>query len=241
MKDETQGTRFYLTPAHPCSYLPDREAQTMFLDPRERTSTRLYSELTQMGFRRSGGHLYRPRCNGCQACIPTRLPVAEFAPRRAQRRTLKRNQDLELQLTSAQFTPEVFALYERYIAARHQDGDMYPADADQFKSFLLCNWSETYFLGARLDGRLVAVAVMDRLEDGLSAIYTFFDTSMPDRSLGRQMILEQIQLCKNTNLTYLYLGYWIEASPKMRYKADFQPVETFVDGRWTRLLARDGS
>lgn len=213
----------------------------MFLDPRERTSTRLYSELTQMGFRRSGGHLYRPRCNGCQACIPTRLPVAEFAPRRAQRRTLKRNQDLELQLTSAQFTPEVFALYERYIAARHQDGDMYPADADQFKSFLLCNWSETYFLGARLDGRLVAVAVMDRLEDGLSAIYTFFDTSMPDRSLGRQMILEQIQLCKNTNLTYLYLGYWIEASPKMRYKADFQPVETFVDGRWTRLLARDGS
>ena len=234
MKEEGGEARFYLTPPHPCSYLPDRTAQTMFLDPREAVATELYTALSSQGFRRSGAHLYRPRCEGCTACIPSRIPVAAFAPNRSQRRANQRNVDLRYVLTTAEYSPEVFALYDRYVAARHRDGDMYPASPDQFKSFLLCHWSETFFLRAYLEDTLMAVAVLDRLDDGLSAIYTFFDASDERRSLGKQMILEEIALCRKLGLPHLYLGYWVNGADKMRYKTDFKPVELFVNGRWSR-------
>ncbi len=235
MKDETSENRFYLTPTHVCSYLPDRQAQTLFLDPRERIDSDKYTELTNLGFRRSGAHLYRPQCGACSACIPTRVPVAGFTPKRSQRRTAKRNEDLEYVLEAASYSPSVFSLYENYIAQRHRDGDMYPANPDQFKTFLLSQWSETYFLKAHLDGRLVAVAVMDKVNEGLSAIYTFFDPELSSRSLGVQMILQEISMCQRVGLPYLYLGYWIRDCDKMSYKTDFRPVELFVNQRWTQV------
>ncbi|MGE0622566.1 MAG: arginyltransferase [Pseudomonadales bacterium] len=235
MKEELGKKQFYLTPSHPCSYLPGRQARTLFLDPRETIHPSLYQALTEHGFRRSGSHLYRPRCDGCQACVPTRIPVAAFVPRRSQRRVLSRNADLSVHVEPAMFSRRYYDLYVRYIQGRHRDGDMYPPSADQFRSFLLSQWANGVFLCSYLNNELIAVAVCDQLPDGLSAIYTFFDPEHPARSLGTWSILQQIELCRRSELTHLYLGYWIRDARKMRYKLDFRPVELFVDGRWTGL------
>ncbi|MEM8769514.1 MAG: arginyltransferase, partial [Pseudomonadota bacterium] len=195
----------------------------------------LYQGLTEHGFRRSGGHLYRPHCQDCQACIPTRIPVAGFEPRRNQRRVLKRNEDLELVIEPAMFNRHYYDLYSRYVRGRHADGDMYPPTTDQFRSFLLSQWSNSVFLCAYLDKELLSVAVCDQQPEGLSAIYTFFDPEYAERSLGTWSILKQLEFCDRAELPYLYLGYWIRDCRKMRYKVDFRPVELLLEGRWTQL------
>lgn len=235
MQDELGNKQFYITPAHPCSYLPGREAHTLFLDPRETITPHTYQLLTEQGFRRSGGHLYRPHCRACEACIPARVPVAAFAPRRSQRRILARNADLRVESRRGRFSAESYELYARYIAGRHRDGDMYPPSEDQFRSFLLSQWSETHFVCSYLEDRLVAVAVTDQQRQGLSAVYSFFDPALNRRSLGVWCVLQQIELARALGLPYLYLGYWIRDCDKMRYKTEYRPVELFVNGRWIRL------
>jgi arginyl-tRNA--protein-N-Asp/Glu arginylyltransferase len=235
MKEELGSRQFYLTPSHPCSYLPQREAQTLFLDPRDTIDQSLYQALAEQGFRRSGSHLYRPHCQNCQACIPTRIPVAEFSPRRSQRRVLAKNHDLTLRIEPASFQQHYYDLYASYLHGRHQDGDMFPPSIDQFRSFLLSQWSDTQFLCTYLDDELLAVAVTDQQPKGLSAIYTFFDPTYASRSLGVFSVLSQIEVCRSLDLPHLYLGYWIKDSPKMRYKTEYRPVELFVSGRWANL------
>ncbi len=235
MKEEIGKRQFYLTPAHPCSYLPGRRAQTLFLDPRDTIHPDLYQGLTELGFRRSGAHLYRPHCRDCQACIPTRIPVAQFAPRRSQRRAASRNRDLEIRMEPALFSRRYYELYARYVRGRHPDGDMYPPTTDQFRSFLLSQWSNSTFLCSYLGEELLAVAVTDQHPEGLSAIYTFFDPDHAERSLGTWSILQQIELCRKARLPHLYLGYWIRDSRKMRYKTEFRPAEVYLDGRWSPL------
>jgi arginine-tRNA-protein transferase len=235
MQDELGTKQFYLTPGHPCSYLPRRQAQTLFLDPRETVTPVLYESLTQQGFRRSGSHLYRPHCRTCQACIPSRIPVADFTPRRRQRRVAAANADLRVEVVPASFDPRTYDLYARYIAARHRDGDMYPPSVDQFRSFLLSQWCDTLFVCSYHGDDLVAAAVTDRLPTGLSAIYTFYAPELESRSLGVFSILQQIDLCRSLDLPHLYLGYWIRDCQKMRYKIDYRPIELFANGNWVRV------
>ncbi len=232
MQDELGKKQFYITPSHPCSYLPHRDANTLFLDPRETITPDAYQALSEQGFRRSGGHLYRPHCRSCQACIPSRVPVATFAAKRRQKRVLARNEDLRIEIRPAAFSAATYRLYARYIARRHGDGDMYPPSEDQFRSFLLSQWSDTLFVCSYRNEDLIAVAVTDRQPRGLSAIYTFFEPDESRRSLGVWSILQQIELARQLDLPYLYLGYWIRDSSKMRYKTDYRPVELFVNGRW---------
>ena len=182
--DQDKPLDFYLTPPHPCSYLDRNDAQTLFADPRRIITSASYQHLSDQGFRRSGAHLYRPRCNHCSACIAVRVPVQSFRANRTQRRALKRNDELRISVEPAQFTQRYFHVYERYISMRHADGDMYPATEDQFKSFLLSAWADTLFVCAYEGDRLLSVAVMDRLNDGLSAVYTFFEPNESARSLG---------------------------------------------------------
>jgi len=235
MQDELGTKQFYITPGHACSYLANREAQTLFLDPRETITPMLYEALTRQGFRRSGSHLYRPHCRACQACVPTRIPVAEFAPKRRQRRVAAANADLRVAVAPAAYSEHAYALYARYVSGRHGDGDMYPPSVEQFRSFLLSQWCDTLFLESWLGDELVAVAVTDRLPQGLSAVYTFFDPDQAQRSLGVFSILQQIALCQRLELPHLYLGYWIRDCQKMRYKIDYRPIELFVNGSWLRL------
>lgn len=234
----TEGSRlrFMLTPSHPCSYLEGREASTLFVDPRVRMDDAVYTALSSVGFRRSGSHVYRPHCAACKACLPLRIPVARFLPRRRHRRNLLRNRDLHSGYVPARFTDEYYELYARYITARHEDGDMYPPSEEQFASFLLGGWTDTRFLEIRdRDGKLLAVAVTDFLIDGLSAIYTFFDPEHAQRGLGTWGILEQIRQAGERDLPYLYLGYWIQESPKMSYKGDFRPCQIFTGETWMEL------
>jgi leucyl-tRNA---protein transferase len=235
MQEELGNKQFFITPGHPCSYLPHRQAHTLFLDPRETITPATYQQLTEQGFRRSGGHLYRPHCRSCQACIATRLPVARFKPSRSQRRTWRRNQDLTVQVHRAAFSPRFYDLYARYITGRHGDGDMYPPSKDQFRSFLLSQWSDTLFICSYLEDALVAVAVTDRQSQGLSAIYTFFDPDRPDRGLGVWSVLQQIDLARKLGLPHVYLGYWIRNSEKMSYKTAYRPVELMLNGEWSEV------
>ena len=232
---EIKSRQFYLTPTHPCSYLPGRKAQTLFLDPRVTIYPALYQALTEHGFRRSGGHLYRPHCRDCKACIPTRILVDEFSPRRNQRRIAARNADLTIRVEPAVFNRRFYDLYTRYVRERHADGEMYPPSTDQFRSFLLSQWSNSLFLCSYLGDELLAVAVTDQQPAGVSALYTFFEPAEHERSLGTWSILKQVEFCREAGLPHLYLGYWIRESRKMRYKTSFRPVEIFRDEEWRPL------
>lgn len=226
---------FFATPEHPCSYLPDQLATTIFADPNHPKSTSLYTALAEHGFRRSGPHLYRPHCEQCQACIPVRVDTRQFKPRRSQRRTLLRNQDLTVSCVPARFNEEHFELYRRYLNQRHRGGGMDNPTRDQFSEFLISPWTQTNFYEFRHQGQLLAVAVTDRLIDGLSAVYTFFEPSALRRGLGAYCVLWQIGEARDLGLQWLYLGYLIEAAPKMSYKAEYQPQQRLIRGKWVEF------
>ena len=236
MTSSLRDLKVYTTYPHSCSYLAEQEATTLFVDPRTPVDGRLYSQLSELGFRRSGSHLYRPHCSKCNACIPARVPVHQFKPRRSQRRTWNRNRDLQVSQLQSIATDEYFDLYRRYIEARHRDGDMYPPVREQYESFLSDEWGVTEYYRMELPGQLAGVAVVDRLEDGLSAIYTFFDPQLERRSLGNYMVLWQLRKAAQEDLDYLYLGYWIKQCQKMSYKVQFRPLELYINGRWVDLL-----
>ena len=231
---DSKEIKLYATHPHPCSYFGDREAQTIFIDPDMSPSPLLYSELSRRGFRRSGNHIYRPDCKRCKECIASRVPVMTFEASRSQRRTINRNADLSTEVLPAPST-QAYPLYERYINGRHRDGDMFPPSREQFDSFLGESSATTAYVHFYAEGALVAVAVTDILDDGLSAIYTFYDPDLNKRSLGVYGILWQISHAKSLNLPYVYLGYWIRDCQKMAYKTDYRPIELLINSRWVRL------
>ena len=228
---------FFTTPTHDCSYLEGKQAITLFADPLIKIDKDMYSALSVVGFRRSGKHIYRPYCQNCAACIPVRIPVAQFTEKRKHRRARKVNETLTVTKHSPRITEENFSLYEKYISERHSDGDMYPASRDQFQSFLVDGRAEASFYEFRNLGRLLAVAVADELNDGLSAIYTFFDTEERSRALGVFSILWLVEEAQNQNLEFLYLGYWIKQCQKMNYKMEYKPIELYVNNSWVAIDA----
>ena len=236
MTSSLRDLKVYTTYPHSCSYLRGQEATTLFVDPRTPVSGTLYSQLSLLGFRRSGSHLYRPNCGNCSACIPARIPVNRFEPRRNQRRCWRQNGDLEVRELEDIQNDEAFDLYCRYIEGRHHDGDMYPPSREQYHSFLSSEWGVTRFYGMYEEGELVAVAVADELDDGLSAIYTFYDPEQHPRSLGTFAVLWQIEQARQLERDYLYLGYWIKECQKMAYKIQFRPLELYINGNWVELL-----
>ncbi|NIB41172.1 arginyltransferase [Pseudomaricurvus alkylphenolicus] len=227
--------RLFATHPHACSYLPEEEATTVFVDPTYPVEKNLYSQLSESGFRRSGSHLYRPHCSHCKACVPARIPVSAFQMNRQQRRCWKRNQDLDIRQVEQIDTETHYQLYARYIELRHNDGDMYPPSPEQYRSFLTSEWGVTEYLEFWLEERLLGVAVCDRMTNGYSAVYTFFEPAEHRRSLGAFAILYQIELAKAAHLPSVYLGYWIKQCPKMSYKTNYRPLELYIDNRWVRI------
>lgn len=231
----SEHVRLFLTLPHACGYYADRAAQNLVLDPSAPNLDRLYPGALAQGFRRAGGHLYRPRCARCHACMPCRLPVADFRPDRSQRRCLKRNADLDIVEARPGHTEERFALYAKYLRHRHPGGGMDDPGIEDFEQFLSAPWSPTLFLEMRRGGKLLGVAVTDVCVSGLSAVYTFFDPHEQARGLGTFGILSQVELARRRGLEYLYLGYWIEGHPKMDYKRRFQPLELLGETGWKPL------
>jgi len=230
-----RALHFYSTPEHDCSYLEGRHAKTLFVDPQAIIATDTYSQLSDLGFRRSGKHIYRPHCDNCQACISIRIPVDRFSMTKSQKRVVSRNRDLKVNVKEPYFSDRHYDLYSRYINARHSDGDMHPPTEDQFCSFLIDGNQNSLFYEFWDQDQLVAVAVTDQLESGLSAIYTFFDPALTKRSLGTYAILYQIAEARDLNLDYIYLGYWVRDCRKMNYKISYRPLEMLLDGHWVLL------
>ncbi len=227
--------KVFTTHPHQCSYLQEKLATTLFIDPEANINQHIYSELVDLGFRRSGQHIYRPHCESCNACIAARIPVAQFSQKRKQRKIWNRNQDLDILEVADIKSDEYFQLYERYISQRHFDGDMYPPNRDQYDTFLTDDLGVTRYYAFRQGKQLQAVAVIDVMSQGLSAIYTFFDPGAERRSLGNFAILWQIKEAQRLGLPYLYLGYWIKGCRKMQYKIDYRPLELLINNRWLTL------
>nr|WP_235872612.1 arginyltransferase [Pseudoxanthomonas winnipegensis] len=227
--------RLFHTGEHPCGYWPERTARDLVLDPRDPRLPMFYPTALSWGFRRSGDLVYRPHCHGCRACVPVRIPVAHFRPDRSQRRCAARNARVEARVVAAQRSDEHLALYQRYLTSRHVGGGMDDHGATEFEQFLVGRWSQTRFLELREDGRLIAVAVTDLVPAALSAVYTFFDPDLAERSLGTLAILRQIEWARRDRHTHLYLGYWIDGHRKMDYKRRFAPLEAFDGRSWDRI------
>jgi arginyl-tRNA--protein-N-Asp/Glu arginylyltransferase len=228
--------RLYLSTEHPCGYLPQRTARSLFVDPDFTLNPARYELLLHQGFRRGGDHVYRPRCAGCAACIPARIPVKLFEPNRSQRRCLKHNADLALNI-KRELTDEQFELYQRYLRGRHAGGGMNPEDKPGFHNFLDCGWGTAEFWEFRLDSALLGCAVVDRTPQALSAVYTFFDPDMTERSLGTYAVLQQVMAARDLGMDHVYLGYWVPGSKKMEYKRVFKPLEILAGRGWQTLEA----
>jgi leucyl-tRNA---protein transferase len=230
--DDLLRLTLYLTPDHVCGYFKGRSAATLYVDPAYEMSARTYQFLLYQGFRRSGDQVYRPYCKDCHECIPIRLPVEKFKKSKSLRRVWNKNQDLEVETFPPSLTQERFELYRAYINTRHDNGPMVNPTPDDFLSFLDCSWGQTPIVEFRLDGKLLMVAVMDRLDDSLSAVYTFFDPAFASRSLGTYGVLWEIQEAQLLGKEWLYLGYWVEACKKMRYKSRFKPMQIYQERKW---------
>ncbi|OZA30434.1 MAG: arginyltransferase [Hydrogenophilales bacterium 17-61-9] len=232
-----QRIQFYLTASYDCSYLPGRQARSQVATPTHLIDGGAYSALIRAGFRRSGQFTYRPHCEQCQACVPVRVEVDRFAPNRTQRRCLKRNQHLSARFFPLDFKDEHYALYRAYLCSRHAGGGMDRDGPEQYTQFLLSSNVDSVMVEFRDGETLVMVAVIDQVENGLSAVYTFFDPARDQDSLGVYGVLWQIELARRLEASHLYLGYWIAESRKMAYKKQYSPLEGLVDGRWQALDA----
>jgi arginine-tRNA-protein transferase len=227
--------QFYATAPYPCSYLPDRLARSQVATPSHLIDSGVYSDLVRLGFRRSGAFTYRPYCDHCRACVPVRIPVTEFEPNRTQRKTWRKHGELAAVQRKLAFDNDHYALYLQYQRYRHPGGGMDQDSREQYQHFLLHSNVTTDLFEFREHGRLRMVSLVDRLQDGLSSVYTFYDPVPLGASYGTYNVLWQIQRCRELGLRHLYLGYWIEQSRKMAYKATFRPIEGLGAGGWRRL------
>lgn len=238
-----QKLQFYVTTAYSCGYLPNKLAQSLIAAPQHLVNADVYSGLIQQGFRRSGKFAYRPHCENCRECVPVRIIVDAFTPSRSQRRAYKQHQNLSAHVLPVDFHEEHYALYMQYQRARHDDSfkpdtTNEETEIEQYRNFLCQSNVESVLVEFRDQSKLVMVSVIDIVRDGISAVYTFYDTTIADDqkrpSYGTYNIVWQAMWAASLKLPYLYLGYWIRDSQKMAYKQNFKPLEKLIDGEWVK-------
>ncbi len=227
---------FYTTAPLPCPYLPGRTERKIVTELSGTEAEALHERLSRAGFRRSHNIAYAPVCPGCQACVPIRVVSEDFTPDRTQRRILRANADLTVSEMPARATAEQFTLFQRYQKNRHADGDMAAMGYYDYRAMIEDTPISTGILEFRdARDRLLGACLTDWLADGLSAVYSFFDTDQEKRSLGTFAVLWLIGRARSLGLPYVYLGYWVPESRKMAYKARFRPSEILISGAWHRL------
>ena len=237
--------RFFLTAPSPCPYLPGRDERKVFAHLPLTEGASVNDALTQVGFRRSQNIAYRPACEACESCISARLPAAEYPFSRSERRVLDRNGDLSRHLVEAEATMEQFELLRRYLLARHAEGGMADMTWPDYVAMVEDTTARTHLIEYRAPsddrgpGDLIACVLVDVLTDGLSLVYSFYEPSLAKRSLGSFIILDHVLQAQMAGLPYVYLGYWVQGSSKMDYKARFNPVEVLRPGGWVLMAQRD--
>lgn len=235
-----QKLQFYVTTSYNCGYLPNKLAQSLIATPQHLVNAETYSGLIQQGFRRSGKFAYRPHCENCRECIPVRIVLQDFIPNRSQKRAYKQHQNLVTTILPVAFYAEHYALYAAYQKARHandelnQDDKPDENDVEQYRHFLCETNVASVMVEFRENEQLKMVSVIDLVHDGISAVYTFYETSDAKASLGTFNVLWQIEWAKSLNVPYLYLGYWIKDSKKMAYKQNFMPLEKLIGNEWLK-------
>ena len=238
MKDSkiplTGQITFHQSEPSPCPYIDGQTEQTLFTVLYEPDGNDRNAELTTLGFRRSQNFAYRPFCSNCNACKPVRIPVADFAPSTSQKRLLARNADIDWSWARSEATNEQYKLFQRYQSGRHAGSSMEKMSFGEYKQMVMgAPIKSTMMMGRSAeDGRLIAVMYFDELEDGGSAVYSFFTPDEPKRGLGTLMVLHLAQHIRERGQPYLYLGYWIGGCDKMSYKARYRPLEVLTDAGW---------
>lgn len=222
----------FLAEDHVCSYLEDQVANSIFVHPSFKLNTSIYNQLIAKGFRRSGDLVYAPHCQSCFECKAARIPVAQFKPNRSQKRCLTKNINTQIILKPARFDHSHYELYLRYQNSRHNGGNMAQSSPSDYMEFLGSNWCNTQFVEFHIKKQLSAVAIIDRLDNALSAVYTFFDPDLANMSPGVFAVLWQIHWAQKLNLKWVYLGFWIKNCQKMNYKTDYQPLELLINKQW---------
>ncbi|KQN03691.1 arginyltransferase [Sphingomonas sp. Leaf25] len=234
--------RFFVTAPSPCPYLPGRQERKVFTELNGPNADELNDALGRIGFRRSQSVAYRPSCVGCSACISVRVVAGAFAPNATQRKLLRRHGDLEIRTCKPWATDEQFRLLRRYLTARHPGGGMSAMDESDFADMVehspVTSWIVEY-REPTLDGRpgkLVAACITDEQADGLSMVYSFFETEDDSRQgLGTFVVLDHIRRARAAGLPHVYLGYWVKGSPRMAYKTRFRPMEALGPAGWAVL------
>ena len=225
--------QFFATTSVPCPYVPGRAERKLIVELTGRGAAPFYDDLSRAGFRRSHRFAYRPACRQCTACVPVRIAVERFADSRSTRRVRNLNRGLAARLVAGRATPEQFRLFAAYQHSRHRDSDMAGMSYADYRSMVEDSAVRTAIAEFRdSDGALAAVALFDRLDDGFSAVYTFYDPSRGKQSLGTWSILWLVEECGRQGLPFVYLGYWIAESPKMAYKERFPALERLTDKAW---------
>ncbi len=236
-----EGGEFYVTSPAPCPYLAGKRERKVFSYLSGGGASSTNALLTRRGFRRSQNIIYLPACEGCSACVPVRVVTSDFKMTKSRKRILTRNADLIRRIKAPRATGEQFSVLRGYLDDRHDDGGMADMTVLDYASMVEETAVDTMVVEYRLrdidtgDERLIATALTDRLTDGLSMVYSFFEPDEAARSLGRFMILDHVSLAREFDLPYVYLGYWVEGSPKMDYKTDFQPLEKLAATGWVRM------
>ncbi|MFL0357352.1 arginyltransferase [Erythrobacter sp. GH1-10] len=240
--------RFFVTSPAPCPYLPGRQERKVFTELKGPHADQLNEALGRIGFRRSQTVAYRPSCLDCQACVSVRVVTGEFKPSSTQKRDIKRNRDLVVTECRPWATDEQFELLSKYLAVRHPDGGMSQMDELDYADMVehtpvtssLVEYREPTENGE--PGALVGACLTDRQGDGLSMIYSFYDPDHADRAgLGNYIILDHIQRAAQNGLPYVYLGYWVEGSPRMQYKVRYRPLERLTRDGWQRMDRKEQS
>ena len=238
--------QFYLTAPSPCPYLPGQEERKVFTHLVGERAAQLNDLLTHGGFRRSQSIAYRPACETCRACISVRVLVEDFRPTRSMRRVIERNRDVIGEIRVPVPTSEQYSVFRSYLDARHRDGGMADMTVLDYAMMVEDSHVDTRMIEYRQrtsersshelgNGRLVSVALTDVLSDGLSMVYSYYDSDESSRSLGTFMILDHIERARRMGLSYVYLGYWVEGSRKMAYKGRFLPQQRLAPDGWMRV------
>jgi leucyl-tRNA---protein transferase len=231
-KNILEKIQFYVTTKYPCGYISHQEAQSIVATPSKRIDSSTYTDLIQQGFRRSGQHIYKPHCQECSACIPIRLCVKNFKISQSQKRTLKKHNHIAVKILPLKFDEEHYELYVSYQNSRHRISQETDNDIADYNDFLVKSNVDSQMIEFRFEGHLMMVTIVDILRGGVSAVYTFYDCKNLKLSLGTYSILWLLDFCKKEELDYLYLGYWINESQKMKYKINFKPYELMINGAW---------